>query len=49
MDNPWSERRVVSRLMALAPFANVVQFRSVFLDTRVTWCVVMEFCPDGDL
>lgn len=49
MDNPWSEHRVVSRLMALPPHANVVRFRGEFLHARDTWCVVMEFCPGGDL
>ncbi|KAG2777683.1 hypothetical protein Pcac1_g11976 [Phytophthora cactorum] len=49
MDNPWSEHRVVSRLMTLPPHANIVRFRSEFLHAQDTWCVVMEFCPGGDL
>ncbi|KAL3658659.1 hypothetical protein V7S43_016298 [Phytophthora oleae] len=49
MDNPWSEHRVVSRLMALPPHANVIRFRGEFLQAHDTWCVVMEFCPGGDL
>ena len=49
MDNPWTEHRVISRLMTLPPHANVVQFRNEFLHTKDTWCVVMEFCPGGDL
>ncbi|CAH0478507.1 unnamed protein product [Peronospora belbahrii] len=49
MDNPWSEHRVVSRLMALPSHANIVRFRDEFLHAQDTWCVVMEFCPGGDL
>jgi serine/threonine protein kinase len=49
LDNPWSERRVVSRLMALPPHANVVRFRGEFLQGDDRWCVVMDFCPGGDL
>ncbi|KAH7485352.1 hypothetical protein PRIC1_004655 [Phytophthora ramorum] len=49
MDNPWSEHRVVSRLMALPPHANVVRFRGEFLQGQDTWCVIMDFCPGGDL
>ncbi|KAL4159037.1 hypothetical protein PRNP1_004808 [Phytophthora ramorum] len=36
MDNPWSEHRVVSRLMALPPHANVVRFRGEFLQGQDT-------------
>ncbi|POM67674.1 Serine/threonine protein Kinase, partial [Phytophthora palmivora] len=49
MDNPWDEHRVVSRLMALPPHTHVVRFCSEFLHAHDTWCVVMEFCPGGDL
>ncbi|KAG2777698.1 hypothetical protein Pcac1_g11981 [Phytophthora cactorum] len=38
MDNPWSEHRVVSRLMTLPPHANIVRFRSEFLHAQDT-CV----------
>ncbi|KAE8886336.1 hypothetical protein PF003_g29491 [Phytophthora fragariae] len=47
--NPWSEHRVVARLMTLPPHPNVVRFRGEFLHAQDTWCVVMEFCPGGDL
>ncbi|KAE9324866.1 hypothetical protein PF008_g17008, partial [Phytophthora fragariae] len=49
VDNPWSEHRVVARLMTLPPHPNVVRFRGEFLHAQDTWCVVMEFCPGGDL
>ncbi|CEG45283.1 serine threonine protein kinase [Plasmopara halstedii] len=49
MDNPWSEHRVVSHLMALPPHTNIVRVRGEFLHLNDTWCVVMEFCPGGDL
>ncbi|KAG6612202.1 serine/threonine protein kinase [Phytophthora cinnamomi] len=49
VDNPWSEHRVVARLMALPPHPHVVRFRGEFLHAQDTWCVVMDFCPGGDL
>ncbi|KUF79869.1 Voltage-gated potassium channel subunit beta-1 [Phytophthora nicotianae] len=35
--------------MTLPPHTNVVRFRGEFLHMQDTWCVVMEFCPGGDL
>ncbi|OWZ05383.1 Serine/threonine protein kinase [Phytophthora megakarya] len=49
MDNPWSEHRVISQLMTLPAHTNVVRFHSEFLHAEDRWCVVMEFCPGGDL
>ncbi|TDH66449.1 hypothetical protein CCR75_007005 [Bremia lactucae] len=49
LDNPWSEHRVIARLTTLPPHVNIVRFHGEFLHAQDTWCVVMEFCPGGDL
>ncbi|KAG6612209.1 serine/threonine protein kinase [Phytophthora cinnamomi] len=47
-DNPWHERRTITKLLALPPHPNIVHFRQEFLHNE-SWFVVMEHCPEGDL
>ncbi|KAE8972008.1 hypothetical protein PR001_g26728 [Phytophthora rubi] len=47
-DNPWHERRAITKLLALPPHPNIVHFRQEFLHNE-SWFVVMEHCPEGDL
>ncbi|KAE9002556.1 hypothetical protein PR003_g18206 [Phytophthora rubi] len=47
-DNPWHERRAITKLLALPPHPNIVHFHQEFLHNE-SWFVVMEHCPEGDL
>ncbi|EGZ18931.1 hypothetical protein PHYSODRAFT_255505 [Phytophthora sojae] len=47
-DNPWHERRAITKLLALPPHPNIVHFRQEFLHNE-SWFAVMEHCSEGDL
>ncbi|KAE9112824.1 hypothetical protein PF010_g10196, partial [Phytophthora fragariae] len=47
--NPWSEHRVVARLMTLPPHPNVVRFRGEFLHAQDTWILHMSVSPRVDM
>ncbi|KAG3081061.1 hypothetical protein PI124_g18927 [Phytophthora idaei] len=47
-DNPWEERRAITKLLALPPHPNIVDFHQEFLHNE-SWFMVMEYCAAGDL
>ncbi|KAF1318812.1 Serine/threonine protein kinase, partial [Globisporangium splendens] len=48
MDNPWDERRVMTRLMRLGDHSNILRFHQEFVENG-SWFVVMDYCNGGDV
>lgn len=48
IDNPWTERRIMTRLAQLGAHDNILHFHHEFVE-QGAWYVVMDFCNGGDL